>query len=57
MLHYWHSKSLPKPERNVLLVYIVSDANYDSRNVSIMFPNVSMTVPVVLVSFMGLYNH
>ena len=30
MLHFWHSKNLPKLEGNVQLAYIVTDADDDS---------------------------
>ena len=42
------------------LAYIVTDADCDCGryfNVFIMFPNISMTYPIVLISIMGLYSH
>ena len=51
MLHFWHSKNLPKPEGRCSAVYIVADANYDSGRLFyfIVFPNISMMIPTVLV--------
>ena len=60
MLHFWHSENLPKPE-------VDCSANlYSNRcwlvtgdyfNFFIMFHNVSMMYPLVVISIMGLYSH
>ena len=45
---------------NVQLLYIVTGADYDSGdyfNISIMFANISMMFPIVIVLIMGLYSH
>ena len=60
MLHFQHSKICPNLKLTAPLAYIVTDADCDCGryfNVFIMFPNVSMTYPIVLFSIMGLYSH
>ena len=60
MLHFQHSKNLSKPEITTQLAYIVTETDCDCGryfNIFIMFPNVLMTHPIVLISIMGLYSH
>ena len=48
------------PPKFLTMWYIVTDVDYNSGkcfNVSIMFSNVSVTIPIVHVSIVGLYYH
>ena len=57
MLHFRHSKNL---KLTAQLAYIVTDADCDSGryfNIFMMFPNISMTYPIVLILIVELYSH
>ena len=57
MLHFRHSKNLKSTAQ---LAYIATDTDCDCgryHNVFVMFPNVSMTYPIVFISIMGLYSY
>ena len=60
MLHFRHSKNLPKPKINRSASYIVTGADCDCGryfNIFITLPNISMTYPIVPISIMGLHSH
>ena len=61
MLHFWHSKSLSKPEVECsAIAYIVTDADCDCERYFIGVYNVSqrsMMYSIVLTSITGLYSH
>ena len=53
-------KISPNLKLTAQLAYIVTDTDCDCGryfNIFIMFPNVSVTYPMVLISIMGLYSH
>ena len=57
-------KICPNLNKNVQLVYIVTDMDYDNGklfyrfyNICYCFYNISMTISIALVSIMGLYNY
>ena len=53
-------KICPNLKSTAQLAYIVTDTDSDCVrffNVFIMFPNISMTYPITVISIMGLYSH
>ena len=53
-------KIYPNLKLTAQVAYIVTDADCDCGryfNVIIVFPNVSITYPIVLILIMGLYSH